>query len=384
MRRNWSSDRRCTMRSAMQVAVRRSMPALINPSRTGPCGVVQPASMTRAPIGKSIRILFLLRASSRPCRYSPTNVVDNRPASVSRHRARHGGLRLCRASLGDARLRLVPARKPSSPPPGQLGTERSLRGDLRRAILPAHPRRGTARLVARLHLDRGWHRRLWRDLFRLSRRHRPSPHRHTLSAALLLYETDRPGAPTPPCRRNEAGQCQFRVHMGAEPGGTKGRAKAPRACRGPHAGRRRRSRALTLPIAFWIAAIVAVTMLGLSKGGFAGMGALALPLIALTISPVQAAAILLPVLIVQDVVGVWAFRKSWDGYVLGWMLHGSIIGIALAWAFARYVPESAVLGLVGAISIVFGLYRLWVDRGGALRAPARSPGWLGAMLGLAS
>ena len=125
-------------------------------------------------------------------------------------------------------------------------------------------------------------------------------------------------------------------------------------------------------------------MLGLSKGGFAGMGALALPLIALTISPVQAAAILLPVLIVQDVVGVWAFRKSWDGFVLGWMLPGSIIGIALAWAFAAYVPESAVLGLVGAISIVFGLYRLWLDRGGTIRAPVRSPGWVGTLLGVAS
>jgi len=125
-------------------------------------------------------------------------------------------------------------------------------------------------------------------------------------------------------------------------------------------------------------------MLGLSKGGFAGMGALALPLIALTISPVQAAAILLPVLIVQDVVGVWAFRKSWDGYVLGWMLPGSIIGIALAWAFAAYVPESAVLGLVGAISIIFGCYRLWLDRGGAIRAPARAPGWVGSLLGIAS
>ncbi|MDB5707972.1 MAG: hypothetical protein JWL96_42 [Sphingomonas bacterium] len=125
-------------------------------------------------------------------------------------------------------------------------------------------------------------------------------------------------------------------------------------------------------------------MLGLSKGGFAGMGALALPLIALTISPVQAAAILLPVLMVQDVVGVWAFRHSWDGFVLGWMLPGSIIGIALAWAFAAYVPESAVLGLVGAISILFGCYRLWLDRGGAIRTPARSPGWVGTLLGIAS
>ena len=60
---------------------------------------------------------------------------------------------------------------------------------------------------------------------------------------------------------------------------------------------------------FFALAIPAVILLGLSKGGFVGMGALSLPILALAVSPVRAAAILLPVLIVQDVVGVWAFRR---------------------------------------------------------------------------
>ncbi len=128
----------------------------------------------------------------------------------------------------------------------------------------------------------------------------------------------------------------------------------------------------------------AVTLIGLSKGGFVGMGALSLPIMALAISPVRAAAILLPILIVQDVVGVWAFRKQWDGHVLGWMLPGSLIGIALGWFFAARVSESAVLGVVGAISILFGLYRLWLDRRGVIAAPAQSPGWVGTLCGVAS
>jgi hypothetical protein len=125
-------------------------------------------------------------------------------------------------------------------------------------------------------------------------------------------------------------------------------------------------------------------LLGLSKGGFVGMGALSLPILALAMSPVRAAAILLPILIVQDVVGVWAFRKEWDRHVLGWMLPGSLIGIALGWFFAAQVSESAVLGVVGAISILFGAYRLWIDRRGAIAAPARSPGWAGTLFGIAS
>lgn len=130
--------------------------------------------------------------------------------------------------------------------------------------------------------------------------------------------------------------------------------------------------------------MVAVALLGLAKGGFAGMGALSLPLMAMTISPVRAAAILLPILIVQDVVGVWAFRRTWDGQVLGWMLPGAVIGIALGWWFAASVSPDAVLGLVGGVSILFGGYRLWVDRRGEPAAASTSPGWVGSLFGAAA
>ncbi|KQS03260.1 hypothetical protein ASG11_02455 [Sphingomonas sp. Leaf357] len=135
---------------------------------------------------------------------------------------------------------------------------------------------------------------------------------------------------------------------------------------------------------FFALAVPAVILLGLAKGGFAGMGALSLPMMALAISPVRAAAILLPILIVQDVVGVWAFRKNWDGYVLGWTLPGAAIGIALGYVFAARVSADAVLGLVGAISLVFGAYRLWRERGHQLAAAANSPGWVGTVCGVAS
>lgn len=125
-------------------------------------------------------------------------------------------------------------------------------------------------------------------------------------------------------------------------------------------------------------------LLGLSKGGFAGIGALSLPVIALAISPVRAAAILLPILIVQDVVGVWAFRRDWDGYILGWMLPGAIAGIALGYVYAASVSPAAVLGAVGGLSIAFGLYRLWAEARGASGAPSGSPGWVGSLFGVAS
>src|SRR3546814_14662159 len=55
---------------------------------------------------------------------------------------------------------------------------------------------------------------------------------------------------------------------------------------------------------FYAIAVPAVILLGLSKRGFAAVGRISLPLIALVIPPVQAAAVVLPILIVQDLVGV--------------------------------------------------------------------------------
>ena len=74
---------------------------------------------------------------------------------------------------------------------------------------------------------------------------------------------------------------------------------------------------------FYLAAVPAVILLGLSKGGFAGLGVLGMPLMALTIPPVQAAAITLPILIVQDMVSVWAYRREWDRTNLKILLPGA-------------------------------------------------------------
>lgn len=129
---------------------------------------------------------------------------------------------------------------------------------------------------------------------------------------------------------------------------------------------------------------LAVILLGLSKGGFAGAGALGTPLLALVVGPVDAAAIILPVLIVQDVVGVWAFRHSWDRGILLLMLPAAAIGIALAYYFAATLPEAAMQVLLGAISILFAVRSLWLQRGGRIPAPAHPPRWFGFLMGIAS
>lgn len=135
---------------------------------------------------------------------------------------------------------------------------------------------------------------------------------------------------------------------------------------------------------FYLFAIPAVILIGLAKGGFSGLGALGTPLIALGIDPIRGAAILLPILIVQDVVSVAAFRKSWDGNVLAVMLPGAVVGVGIGYLFAASVPEGAVMAALGAVSVLFGGYRLWVERGHRVEASSRSPGWVGSLFGVAT
>ena len=109
---------------------------------------------------------------------------------------------------------------------------------------------------------------------------------------------------------------------------------------------------------FYAAAIPAVTLLGLSKGGFAGIGMLALPLMALAISPVKAAAIMIPILLVQDALGVWMYRKTWDTRNLLILLPGAALGVFAGYILAARVSTAAVSLALGVISVLFAMHRL--------------------------
>ncbi|PSC06999.1 hypothetical protein SLNSH_01055 [Alsobacter soli] len=106
---------------------------------------------------------------------------------------------------------------------------------------------------------------------------------------------------------------------------------------------------------FFALAVPAVVLMGMSKGGFSGLGLISMPMLALAISPVTAAAIMLPILIVQDAVSVWAYRRDFDRKILLIMLPGALVGIAVGWFLAAQVPEAAVRVGVGLISVGFVL-----------------------------
>lgn len=105
---------------------------------------------------------------------------------------------------------------------------------------------------------------------------------------------------------------------------------------------------------FWAAALPAVFLVGLSKGGFGGsMGFVGVPLMSLAMPPLQAAAILLPIMILMDIVALWSWRGVHDRRTLAYMLPGSMLGIAIGGLLASQVTVAAIRLAVGAVAIVF-------------------------------
>lgn len=134
--------------------------------------------------------------------------------------------------------------------------------------------------------------------------------------------------------------------------------------------------------AFWIYGSIAVAAFGLSKGGFVGLAVLGLPVFALALPPLTAAAIMLPVLMAQDVVTIWAFRKSIDWRSFWVLLAGCLIGTAIGAATVTTISEAGLKLLVGAIALAFGA-NWWLQRliGRAERPPYRAPDAVGVFWG---
>lgn len=113
-----------------------------------------------------------------------------------------------------------------------------------------------------------------------------------------------------------------------------------------------------LTIFGWGLAILAAMVVGMAKGGLAMVGMLAVPVLALVMSPVQAAGLLLPVYVVSDIGGLMAYRRGFDLRVLKTALPGAVIGVALGGMTASLVSEAGVTLLVGLIGMAFAVNAL--------------------------
>jgi uncharacterized membrane protein YfcA len=117
---------------------------------------------------------------------------------------------------------------------------------------------------------------------------------------------------------------------------------------------------------FYLVSIPAVLLFGIAKGGFGGAIAMvSVPLMALVMPPVQAAAILLPILVVMDAFVVKSYWGIFDRRALKLLLPGALCGVVIGYLSAEAMSEAWLRILVGLLALVFGAWFLLSGAGGA-------------------
>lgn len=137
---------------------------------------------------------------------------------------------------------------------------------------------------------------------------------------------------------------------------------------------------------FYLVCIPAVLLYGVAKGGFGGsISVLAVPLMALLMSPTQAAAILLPILLVMDAVVVKTYWGRYDRHALVLMLPGALVGILIGYLVADQMNDDYMRILIGLLALVFGVQSLFGWMSHSSRSHNRvSAGFFGALAGFTS
>jgi len=138
---------------------------------------------------------------------------------------------------------------------------------------------------------------------------------------------------------------------------------------------------------FYLAAVPAILVAGVAKGGFGGgLVVMSVPILALVVSPDVAAAIMLPQLCLMDLIGLPVYRKSWDRNLLRVLLPAGVLGILIGTLGFQYMKPAWIRLMIGGLAIGFCLF-YWFGK-----APTQAQGkgdrlkatFWGAMAGFTS
>ena len=118
---------------------------------------------------------------------------------------------------------------------------------------------------------------------------------------------------------------------------------------------------------FYFFAVPAILIFGIAKGGFGNaIGVVAVPLMALAVSPLQAAAILLPILCVMDVFAIRKFWRQWDVTNIVIILPAGCVGVLVGSLTFSYLNEGHVRLLIGLLALIFAL-NFWLKSPGSIQ-----------------
>ncbi len=109
---------------------------------------------------------------------------------------------------------------------------------------------------------------------------------------------------------------------------------------------------MNLSLEFFVVAGLAITLIGVSKAGFAGgLGILGVPLMSLYVAPQLALAIQMPLLIIMDVANCWRYRRSWSRSVVMALLPGAFLGLFVGAMMFQYVDATVLKAFIGTMAL---------------------------------
>ena len=124
---------------------------------------------------------------------------------------------------------------------------------------------------------------------------------------------------------------------------------------------------------FYAIAVPVVLLSGISKTGIPGLfGGMSVPLLSLVIPPLQAAALMLPILCCIDLFGLRAFRGTYDRRNMPILLTGLAIGIVTGMLVFTLVPGNLMRIVIGVIAVAFALNNIF---GWARNRPPATASW---------
>ena len=123
----------------------------------------------------------------------------------------------------------------------------------------------------------------------------------------------------------------------------------------------------------YVAFVIAVLgfLIGFSKGGFGGLGALLTPILALVLPVASAVGVLLPMLMAGDAFAVYMYWKEWDFDLIKRMLPAGVVGALAGTFLLSWLPPNGLRITLGVFVLVLVIYKFLSDRIQAVRYQPR-------------
>lgn len=107
--------------------------------------------------------------------------------------------------------------------------------------------------------------------------------------------------------------------------------------------------------------LFASLIIGMSKGGLASAGALAVPILSIWMNPLVAVGWLLPIFLISDCVGVYLYRRAYSLKNVALLIPAGVLGVGLATVLAPYISATIATGVTGLIGLIYCL-QVWIKQ----------------------